>query len=204
MITIVLKSLLLGFLITLPLGPIGILCLHRILQLGALKGFILGLSQTLATFIFSIIVIFSLGAISDYIIKYQFWIRLIGGLALIVFGVTILFSKSSLIINKVTSKKRFIADFFSITFLMLISPATLVVFFILSEILELYTATRLLERIEMILGISIGSFICWALVCLCFIGYKKKATRNVMTWINRFTGSCLMGFGIAVCATALF
>lgn len=204
MIYILLKSLLLGFLITLPLGPIGILCLRRILQLGPLKGFISGLSQTLGLFILSIIIIFSLGVISDYMIKYQFWILLVGGVMLIVFGAKILFSKSSKITNKITSKKGFIADFFSTTLFMLINPATLLAFFVFSAILELYTTTRFLERIEMIFGILIGSFISWALVCLCFVRYKKNATRNVMTWINRSAGACLVGFGIAVCASAFF
>ena len=94
MILIILKSLLLGFLITLPLGPIGLLCLQRILQFGPLRGFIVGLSQALAMFIFSIIIIFSLGLISDYILKYQFWLRLIGGFITIGYGAKILLSKS--------------------------------------------------------------------------------------------------------------
>lgn len=60
---------------TLPLVPIGILCLHKVLQLGPLQGFILGLSQVLALFILNIIIIFGLGAISDYMIQYQLWIE---------------------------------------------------------------------------------------------------------------------------------
>jgi len=93
MIPLILKSILFGFLITLPVGPIGILCLRKILQLGALFGFILGLSQLFAIFIFSIIITFGMNLVSDFIIKYEFCFRLISGLILIGFGVKIFFLK---------------------------------------------------------------------------------------------------------------
>lgn len=204
MISIFLKSLAIGFLILLPLGPIGILCLRRILQLGPLQGFILGLGQVLAVFLLNIIIVFGLGVISDYMIQYQSWILGIGGAVLIVFGVKIFFSKSFKTINKIPSQKKFIIDFFSIAFFTLINPGTLLAFIVLSAILDLYTTTRLLERITMIFGILTGSLISWALVCLCFIKYKKNITQNAMTWINRFIGVCLALFGIAVCTILFF
>jgi threonine/homoserine/homoserine lactone efflux protein len=203
MIHIILKSLFLGFLFTLPLGPIGILCMRKILQFGRLYGFSLGLCQVFVIFIYSIITILSLGLVSDFIIKYQFWIRLIGGFVLIVFGVKILFSKSSAVTKNVISKKGFIADFFSIAGLMLISPHSLLVFLVFFAVLELYSATTFLEHIEIIFGILIGSIFSWALVCLCFVGYKKNTHRKVMTWINRSMGILLVSFGIAVCISAI-
>jgi threonine/homoserine/homoserine lactone efflux protein len=198
MILIALKSLLLGFLVTLPVGPVGILCLRKILQLGPLKGFILGLSQALAIFIFGIISVFSLDLISESIIKYQFWFRLIGGLALIGFGIKIFFSDSSAITNKASSEKGFIADFFSIAALTLTSPPSWLAFLGIFAVLGLYRATTLLEHLEISVGVLIGSILSWLLVCLCFAGYKKNATRKVMTWINRSAGIFLVGFGIAV------
>ena len=128
MILIVLKSSALGFFFTLPLGPIGLLCSRKILQFGRLYDFILGLSQVLVIFIYSIITILSLGWFSDFLIKYQFWIRLIGGLVLIGFGIKIFFASISAAHKKDISKKRFIADFFSIAGLMFVSPHALLVF----------------------------------------------------------------------------
>ena len=202
MFLIVLKSFLLGFLVTLPLGPVGVFCLRKILQLGPLKGFFLGLSQALAICIFGIVSVFSLELISDSIIKYQFWLRLIGGIALIGFGVKIFFSESAAIKNKANSEKGFIADFFSIVVLTLTSPPSWLAFLAIFTVLGLYRVTILFERIEIIFGVLIGSIFSWMLVCLCFAGYKKNASRKVMTWINRSAGTFLAGFGIAVCISA--
>ena len=179
------------------------MCVRKILQFGRLYGFILGLSQVLVIFIYSIIAILSLGWFSDFIMKYQFWVRLIGGLVLIGFGIKIFFSKSSAITKKDISKKKFIADFFSIAGLMLVSPHTLLVFLAFFAALELYKAATFIQHIEVIFGILIGSIFSWALVCVCFAGYKTKTTQKVMTWINRSVGILLAVFGIAVCISAV-
>jgi len=204
MILLILKSLLLGLFFTLPLGPIGVLCIRKILQFGRLYGFILGLSQVFVIFAYSIIAILSLDWLSDFIMKYQFWIRLIGGLVLVGFGIKIFFSKSSAITKKTVSKKKFIADFFSIAGLMLVSPHTILVFLALFAVLGLYEAATFIQHIEVIFAILIGSIFSWALVCVCFAGYKTKTTLKVMTWINRSVGILLAGFGIGVCISAGF
>jgi threonine/homoserine/homoserine lactone efflux protein len=203
MTLVALKSLLLGFLVTLPVGPIGILCLRKIFQLGALKGFILGLSQTVAIFIFGIISVYSLDLISEYIVEYQFWFRLIGSLALIVFGICLFFSESPAVTNSAALEKGFIGDFFSLAVLTLTSPPSWLAFLAIYAALDLYQITTFFQHIEIILGVLFGSIISWLLVCLCFAGYKKNANRKVMTWINRLAGIFLVGFGIAIGISAI-
>lgn len=199
---LILKGFLLGFLFTLPLGPIGILCVRKIFQGGRLYGFILGLSQVFVILTYCIIAILSLVWFSDFIIKYQFWLELIGGLVLIGIGIKIFFSKTSPITEKNISKKRFIADLFSIVGLMLVSPQTLLSFLAFFAILELYKAATFFQHIEIILGILIGSIFSWVLVWVCFAGYKIKNTEKVLTWVNRSAGIFLVSFGIVVCISA--
>jgi threonine/homoserine/homoserine lactone efflux protein len=204
MILIILKSLLLGFFFTLPIGPVGIICVRKILQFGRLYGFMLGLCQVLVIFAYSIVAILSLSLLSDFISKYQFWLQLIVGFVLIGFGIYTLFAKSSAITNKDISKKGFIADFFSTAGLMLVSPHSLLIFLAYFTILGLYRTTLFFERIEIILGILIGSIFSWALVCVCFAGYKSKASQKAMTWINRSVGVALVLFGVTICIITFF
>jgi threonine/homoserine/homoserine lactone efflux protein len=203
MILILLKSLLLGFLFTLPLGPIGVLCVRRILQFGRLYGFLLGISQVFVVLIYSIIAILSMDFLTEFFAKYPFWIRLSAGLVLMGFGIKIFLTKSSVTTKKDVSKKRFIADFFSIIGLMLISPHTLLIFLAFFAVLGLYEASTVIKHIEVVFGILLGSLFSWALVCVCFAGYKTKTTQKVMTWINRSVGILLAGFGIVVCISAI-
>lgn len=199
---IILKSLFLGLFFTLPFGPIGVLCVRKILQFGRLYGFFVGFSQIFVICIYSIIAILSLDGFSGFITKYQFWLRLVGSFVLIGCGIKIFFSKSSEIAEKNISKKRFIVDFISIGGLMLASPHTLLGFLAFFAGLELYKAATFFQHIEVIFGILIGSIFSWTLVCLCFAGYKIKTTQKIMIWINRSAGVLLVGFGIVVCITA--
>jgi hypothetical protein len=64
-------------------------------------------------------------------------------------------------------------------------------------------ATTFFEHIEMIFSHLLGSIFSWGLLSLCFAGYKKYATRNLMSWINRSAGICLVGCGIAACISAI-
>ncbi len=204
MILVILKSVALGFLISLPLGPIGIFWFRKILQFGPLYGFILGIGQTLAILFFAIITIFGLGWISDYIIKYQFWLRLIVGFLLIGYGIKIFFFKSTAIRKKASLTRGVIIDFFSIAFITVISPAAFLAFLAIFAILGLYRVSTFFEHIEMILGILIGSIFAWMLICLCFTRYKKIPNRKVMTWINRSAGTFLVVFGVVVCISTFF
>ena len=180
------------------------LCIRKILEYGRLYGFLLGLSQALVIFAYSIIAVLSIGWFADFIAKYQLWLRLISGLALLAFGVIIFFSKSAAIEKRTPSKKGFIADFFSIAGLMLIGPQTLLMFLALFAVLQLYEAATLLQHIAVVLAILLGSLLSWTLVCICFAGYKTVATQKVLTWINRSVGVLLVGFGVAVCLSAGF
>jgi threonine/homoserine/homoserine lactone efflux protein len=204
-ISTLLKSLFLGFFFTLPLGPIGVQCVRRILEFGRLYGFILGLSQVLVALTYGVIAVLSTGWFSEFIMKYQFWLRMIGGLILIGFGVVIFFSKSSKAKKeKKALQKGLLADFLSIAGLMLASPQVLLGFLVLFAVLGLYQATTLVQHIEVLSGIVIGSIISWSLVCLCFAGYKKTAPQKVLIWVNRSAGILQVGLGVAVCISAAF
>jgi threonine/homoserine/homoserine lactone efflux protein len=183
---VILKSLLLGFLYTLPFGPVGILALRKILELGPWRAFLLGSSQVLAIFIFTIMSLFSVSFISEFILEYQFWLRLVLGMVLMAYGIHIYFAKPSNLSAKHAHKQSFLAEFFLIGFLMLSNPGTWVSFLASFAAFGLYTTSHI-QQVEVILGIFIGSILSWALICLCFIR-RKKSSCNIMGKINRIAG----------------
>jgi threonine/homoserine/homoserine lactone efflux protein len=202
MISILLKSLFLGFAFTLPIGPIGVLCVRKIFQYGPIYGFILGLSQVFISFVYSIIAVLSIAWFSEFITKYEHLIQLIGGVVLIGAGIMIFLYQGRGIAKGKISKDRFIADFLSITGLMLLSLPTLAIFLAFFAALKLYQAATLFQHIGIILSILIGSIVSWGLVCACIAAYKKPITQKAMTWINRAAGVVLLGLGVVICITA--
>ena len=74
-----LKGMLVGVVIAVPVGPVGILCIRRTILDGRLAGFFSGLGAATADSFFGIIAGFGLTVISDSLFYYQDWLRIGGG-----------------------------------------------------------------------------------------------------------------------------
>ena len=64
---IFIKGILIGLLVSVPLGPIGVLCIQRTLNKGRMSGFVSGLGAAVADTIFAVIAGFGLTMPSSYI-----------------------------------------------------------------------------------------------------------------------------------------
>ncbi len=87
MTALFIKGLLIGLAIAAPVGPIGILCIHRSLHDGFKIGLMTGLGAAFADGTYGLIAGFGLTALSSLLINHQFWIRLAGGLFLLYLGI---------------------------------------------------------------------------------------------------------------------
>lgn len=82
-LTFILKGILIGFAMAIPLGPIGIICIRKTLTEGRLRGLIIGLGAATADLLYACIAAFGLTIISDTLNSQRIWIRLIGGALLL-------------------------------------------------------------------------------------------------------------------------
>lgn len=78
-----LKGLLLGFSIAAPVGPIGVLCIRRTLVDGRLNGLVSGLGAATADAFYGWTAAFGLAFLTNFLVARQDWIRLLGGLFLV-------------------------------------------------------------------------------------------------------------------------
>ena len=76
--TFFLKGLVIGFLIAVPVGPIGVLCIHRTLAEGKIQGLISGLGAATADAIYGSIAAFGVTFVSNFLIEQQLWFSNIG------------------------------------------------------------------------------------------------------------------------------
>jgi len=86
-LTIFLKGILIGFAMAVPLGPIGIMCIHKTLTDGRLRGLMIGLGAATADLLYAVVAAFGLTVVSNAIAIERTWIRLVGGWFLLFLGV---------------------------------------------------------------------------------------------------------------------
>jgi threonine/homoserine/homoserine lactone efflux protein len=91
LIITLLKGVAIGIVIALPAGPVGVLCVRRCLFEGPLFGFVSGLGAAVADATFGAIAALGLTFLRDWLLSYEDWFGLAGGVFLLGFGIKALF-----------------------------------------------------------------------------------------------------------------
>lgn len=76
------RGIVLGLMIAAPVGPIGLLCIRRTLQRGLVVGFATGLGAACVDTLFGAVAALGVAAILDFMRHYDMFIRMVGGVAL--------------------------------------------------------------------------------------------------------------------------
>ena len=192
------RGLIIGLSISVPVGPIGVLCIRRTLTQGRMAGLLSGLGAATADALYGAIAGFGLTFLVNFIIGKQEWLFLIGGGLLCILGVKTFFSKpaeqgaspegSSL-------RNAYLSTFF----LTLTNPMTILFFTAVFAGLGVGSMGDyyLLAGI-LVLGVFIGSA-SWWLVLSNFTGILRGLLNfERLQWLNRISGLIIMGFGLFV------
>ena len=179
-----------GFLASIPLGPIGVLCIQRTLQKGRLAGFISGIGAATSDTIYAIIAGFSLSYIVTFIEKQSFWLQLVGAVILIILGIHIFRSNPAVQLRKHRrGESNLLHDYIS-TFLLTISNPLAVFIFIafFAGFGVVNPDAGLIGQLIMIIGVFIGAS-CWWLTLTSIVGFFRSAVNlRRLYWINKIAG----------------
>lgn len=194
-LNLLVKGLIIGFSIAAPVGPIGVLCIRRTLAEGRISGFVSGMGAATADALYGCIAGFGVTVVSNVLIGHQGWLRIVGGLFLLVLGVKTFLSQPSDAPPKATGK-GLAGAYASTLFLTLTNPVTILAFAAIFAGLGLgntgkdYTAGMLL-----VLGVFLGSA-CWWLFLSNGIGlFRTWFNGPRLRWVNRLSGVIIAGFG---------
>ena len=198
MIDIFLKGLIIGFAIAAPVGPIGLLCIHRALINGFKMGLMTGLGAALADGIYGLIAAFGLTTISSLLVSHQLWIRGIGGLFLMYLGFKLFFTKSPRKLQDKKSEKSLLHAVATTFFLTVTNPMTILSFVAIFAGLGVGTVDpTYIQALMMVFGIVIGSAMWWIFLSgVVTFFLHKRMTDLWLHIINRSSGVIIMVFGV--------
>ncbi len=190
------KGLIIGLSIAVPVGPIGVLCIRRTLTQGRMVGFLSGLGAATADGLYGAIAGFGLTFLVNFIIGKQIWLRLIGGGLLCILGAKTFISKPAEQGASVEGNSLWNA-YLSTFFLTLTNPMTILFFTAVFAGLGIgNTEGDYVSAGILVLGVFIGSAMWW-LVLSGFTGILEGLLNfKRMQWLNRISGLIIMGFGL--------
>lgn len=198
MLALFFKSLIIGFAIAAPVGPIGILCIQRSLHDGFKVGLMTGLGAAFADGTYGLIAGFGLTTISSLLVGQQFWVRLFGGLFLLYLGIKLLLTPPR---DKFISGKPDRSPWHACAttyFLTLANPMTILSFVAILAGLGLGgTGSNYIHAVLLVIGITLGSAIWWLLLSggVALI-LHHRITFKTMRIINWLSGLIMLVFGI--------
>ena len=200
----IIKGLLIGISVSAPLGPIGVLCIQRTLNKGFKSGFVSGAGAASADIIYAVIAGFSITYISDFLIEYQTYIRVIGGAFLILVGIRIAVSNPAKQIRKLRIKgNNFYKDFITSFFITISNPITILAFGAFFAAFNMISKTDgNFPIIIMIITVFSGSLMWWLSLIGIVTVFKKRIRLRNLLWINRITGTLIVLFAIFVIISA--
>ncbi len=206
MADIILKGLIIGLSISVPLGPIGMLCIQRTLSKGRIFGFFTGLGATTSDLVYTIITLFFLSFIIHTIEQYKFIIQIAGTIIIFIFGLYIFRSNPATqpLLNE-PKKESIFGDFITSFFLTLSNPLIVFVIIALFARFEFINIkTTLFHSMVGILSILGGAILWWSSLTFLVGKLKNKLNMRGLKIINHLTGSVIMLIGIIGLVYSLF
>ncbi|MEG6584800.1 LysE family translocator [Dendrosporobacter sp. 1207_IL3150] len=191
------KGIILGFSIAAPVGPIGLLCIHRTLTNGVMNGFLSGLGAASADAVYGFIAAFGITAVSSLIISNQLIIRLLGGLFLIYLGYKTFQSTPAEESAKLPGRVDGLGAYTSTFFLTLTNPMTIMSFAAVFAGLGVgTTGGDYTNAAFMVIGVFIGSILWWLVLSAAVNMLREKFDQNRLNWINKISGVIIVLFGV--------
>jgi len=199
-----LKGVVVGVVIAVPVGPVGVMCVRRTILEGKLSGFASGLGAATADAVFGVIAGFGLTAVSDWLIDYQQWLRVVGGCYLLYIGGSAFAAEPPRELESGNDPEGLLRDFFSTFVLAVTNPITVLAFLGIFAAIGLGgTQATFGHAAILVLGVWIGSLLWWLMLSFGVGYFRHSIEPRHFAWISRGSGAILFLSGAALITTLI-
>ena len=201
------KGMLVGLMVSIPLGPMGVLIIQKTLHKGALSGFIAGMGAASADFFYASVSAFGLGYVINTVQTHELLLQIIGGIFLLCIGLKIYFDNPIRQIRQRrqgrVSKTGLLGDYLSLFFLTVSNPITVVVFMAVFAGMSVFgESSSMLGELLVVMGVLLGGGVWWYTLSTLVNIFRKKFRLRVLITINRVSGLVITILGALVILAA--
>ena len=199
--TLLLKGIIIGFALALPIGPIGIFCIRKTVSEGHLSGMVIGFGAATADAVYGFVAAFGLTVISDALVTRQGWFRLIGGAFLCYLGIKTLLAKPAEN-SKGSNGKGLLGSYISTFLITLTNPLSIIAFLGVFAGFGLRNADLSLgSAATLIAGVFLGSSLWFFLLSYGVTLFREKINATGLGLVNRISGALIILFGLIAIAS---
>lgn len=127
---LLIKGVVIGIVVSAPMGPVGVLCLQRTLNKGRWVGFVTGLAASLSDITYALLTGYGMSFMDDFLAKNQMLLQIVGSIMLLAFGIYTFRSNPVQSVRPVTVKKGSMLSYFVSAFFITLSNPLIIFLFI--------------------------------------------------------------------------
>jgi threonine/homoserine/homoserine lactone efflux protein len=192
----------LGFVIAAAVGPISLLTIRRTLAHGRVYGLASGAGVALADATYGGVAAFGLTAITSMLVGARTVLGLVGGAFLILLAIRTITTAPPTTAARTDERPGLAGAFGSIFALTMTNPMTILSF------AGIFAAAGLaghggIEAALLTIGVFLGSLLWWVILTAVVGKVRTRVTPQVLTWVNRVSGTALLVFGVIAVVTSL-
>lgn len=199
----IIKGIIVGLGASIPLGPIGILCIQRTLSKGRWSGFATGMGAAISDIIFSAIALLGLSFVNDFLNTYREWVMMFGGAVVAGFGVKIFVTNPIKQIKRVQEgNHQYIQDFVSSFIMTITNPGAIFLIIGMFAFIGIDTGQYEFGLViaPALMGVFIGTMAWWFTLSTIINMFRNKFRLKQLMITNWIAGTIVMAIGI----TSLF
>jgi threonine/homoserine/homoserine lactone efflux protein len=196
---LLIRGVVIGLIASIPLGPMGVLCIQRTLSKNHSSGFVSGLGAATADMVFASMALFSLGVVLSFIESHLTIIKAVGGICIIMVGINIFFTNPVIQIRRNRAgKSNLWQDYISMLLLTIANPAYILIFVALFAALGLNgPGLGFAHSLLLIAGVLGGAALWWFALTAVVSMLRRRFRPRMLLWMNRISGGVIVGLGVA-------
>ncbi|MCQ2210816.1 MAG: LysE family transporter [Paludibacteraceae bacterium] len=194
MLTMFIKGLIIGVIVSAPIGPIGILSIQRTLNGGRRRGIATALGASCSDLLYACIAVFSMSMVVSFIETHQYILQIIGTIAVFFFGLyTFMDDPRKKLTKMKQDSKDLNTDFLTSFGLTFTNPLVIVLFMFLFAKFNYITEDMTFFRsILSIVFIMLGAAFWWSILVYVVDLFRGKFNVRGLYIVNKVTGILLM------------
>ncbi|MCF8379367.1 MAG: LysE family translocator [Bacteroidales bacterium] len=184
--------------VTIPLGPVGVLCIQRTLNKGRVSGFVSGLGASAADAVFAIIAGFGISYIISFVKTQHIYFQIIGGVIVLFLGIHIFYTNPVRQVRlQRMNKNKLHHDFLSVFFLTITNPLAILLFLAMFAGINISGyEINAFGLSSLVGGVLAGSAGWWFLLSFVISIFRERIRLRNIWWMNKVAGVIVFGLGI--------